>query len=94
MPEDRLGIRIIENNRDMLRQTGNDWKMIGNDWKLFGKKLFGNVWKFCDFMVARSRSWSPVLFAPSCPLKNQDSAGFAMELSTVGLGWLGIGCRY
>ena len=84
MPEDRLGIRIIENNRDMLRQTGNDWK-------LFGNKLFGHVWKFCNFMAARSRSWSPVLFAPSCPLKNQDSAGFAMELSTVGLGWLGIG---
>ena len=45
MPEDRLGIRIIENNRDMLRQTGNDWKMIGNDWKLFGRnclEMFGN----------------------------------------------------
>ena len=51
MAEDRLG--IIENNRDMLRPTGNDGEMIGNDWKLFGNLLFGNVEKFCDFMVAK-----------------------------------------
>ena len=51
MAKDRLG--IIENNRGMLRQTGNDWKMIGNDWKLFGNLLFGNVEKFCDYMVAK-----------------------------------------
>ena len=28
-------------------------RYIGNDWKLFGNLLFGNVEKFCDFMVAK-----------------------------------------